>query len=358
MEQTSVKRVRPEKLLELCVYALKGAGLDDNDAGVVAQALVTTDTWGTFSHGTNHLRNYLKKIRAGGINPKAKPEVILEGHSWAVIDGHFAMGMVTGCRAMELAIAKGKADGIGYVAVRNGSHFGAAGYYASMALGHDMIGMAMSNTDANMVAPGGRTSVIGNNPFAYAAPAGSEHPILLDIAMSATASTKIFAAKAKGNTVPERWITDAEGLPTTDAGDWPNVGSMLPMAGHKGYGLALMVEVLAGVLSGAGVTRGVKPWLGLLSEGSDTGHAFIAIDVGRFMPVGEFKKRMDEMIRSIRESPKAKGSERIWLPGEMEWERRDRALRDGLQLPDHVLTNLIGLAEDVGLVTQLAEIFR
>ena len=356
MEQTSVKRVRPEKLLELCVYALKGAGLDDNDAGVVAQVLVTTDTWGTFSHGTNHLRNYIKKIRAGGINPKAKPEVILEGHSWAVIDGHSAMGMVIGCRAMELAIAKGKADGIGYVAVRNGSHFGAAGYYASMALEHDMIGMAMSNTDANMVAPGGRTSVIGNNPFAYAAPAGSEHPILLDIAMSATASTKIFAAKAKGNTVPERWITDAEGLPTTDAGDWPNVGSMLPMAGHKGYGLALMVELLAGVLSGAGVTRGVKPWLGALSEGSDTGHAFIAINVGRFMPIVDFKQRMDEMIRSIRESPKAKGSERIWLPGEMEWERREAALRDGIPLPEIVLNSLAKLSRELG--RDFEELFR
>jgi LDH2 family malate/lactate/ureidoglycolate dehydrogenase len=348
LEQTSVKRVRPEKLLELCIHALRGAGLDDKDAATVANVLVTTDTWGTFSHGTNHLRNYLKKIRAGGINPKVKPQIILEGHSWGVIDGHAAMGMVTGCRAMEMAIEKAKADGMGYVAVRNSSHFGAAGYYASMALKHEMIGMAMSNTDVNMVAPGGRMSVIGNNPFAYAAPAGKEHPILLDIAMSATASTKIFAAKAKGNTVPEGWITNGDGLPTTELGDWPNVGSMLPMARHKGYGLALMVEVLAGVLSGSGVARGVKPWLGVLSEGSDTGHAFIAIDVGKFMPIGEFKQRMDEMIRNIKESPKAKGAERIWLPGEMEWERREVALRDGIALPEIVLNSVAKLSREVG----------
>jgi len=356
LAQTSVKRVRPGKLRELCIHALQGVGLDDKDAATVAQVLVTTDTWGTFSHGTNHLRNYLKKIRAGGINPKAKPEIILEGHAWAVIDGHSAMGMVTGCRAMELAIEKAKADGIGYVAVRNSSHFGAAGYYAHLAVKHDMIGIAMSNTDANMVAPGGRTSVIGNNPFAYAAPAGEEHPILLDIAMSATASTKIFAAKAKGNTVPDGWITDADGLPTTDAGEWPNVGSMLPMAGHKGYGLALMVEVLAGVLSGAGVTRGVKPWLGALSEGSDTGHAFIAIDVGKFMPIDVFKQRMDEMIRNIKNSPKAKGSEGIWLPGEMEWERREVALRDGIALPEIVLNSLEKLSREVG--RDFEELFR
>jgi LDH2 family malate/lactate/ureidoglycolate dehydrogenase len=324
------------------------AGFDQKDANTVAEVLVTTDTWGTFSHGTNHLRNYLKKISAGGINPKAKPEVILEGQAWGVINGHAAMGMVTGCRAMELAIQKAGTEGIGYVAVRNSSHFGAAGYYANMAVKRDMIGIAMSNADANMVAPGGRKSVIGNNPFAYAAPAGKEYPIFLDIAMSATASTKIFAAKAKGNIVPEGWITDGDGLPTTELGDWPNVGSMLPMAGHKGYGLALMVEVLAGVLSGSGVTQGVKPWLGILSEGSETGHAFIAIDVGRFMPIAEFKQRMDTMIRDIHGSPKAKGSDRIWLPGEMEWERREVALREGMLMPEIVLNSLAKLSKEVG----------
>jgi LDH2 family malate/lactate/ureidoglycolate dehydrogenase len=190
--------------------------------------------------------------------------------------------------------------------------------------------------------------VIGNNPFAYAAPAGEERPIFLDIALSATASTKIYAAKAKGNTVPEGWIVDGDGLPTTQLGDWPNVGSMLPMAGHKGYGLALLVEVLAGVLSGSGVTRDVKPWLGVLAEGSGTGHTFIAIDVGKFMPIAEFKQRMDEMIRNLHASPKAKGSKRIWLPGEMEWERREVALRDGMLMPEIVLNSLAKLSKEVG----------
>jgi LDH2 family malate/lactate/ureidoglycolate dehydrogenase len=123
---------------------------------------------------------------------------------------------------------------------------------------------------------------------------------------------------------------------------------MLPMAGHKGYGLALMVEVLAGVLSGSGMTRGVKPWLGVLSEGSNTGHAFIAVDVGKFMPIDVFKQRMDEMIRNIKESPKANDSERIWLPGEMEWERREVALRDGIALPEIVLNSLEKLSREVG----------
>lgn len=348
MENCFPKRVSPEKLHDLCIAALRAAGFDAVDAHTVAEVLVTTDTWGTFSHGTNHLRNYLKKIRAGGIDPKAQPEIVLDGKAWAIIDGHAAMGMVTACRAMKLAIEKAAADGMGYVAVRNSSHFGAAGYYANMAIKHDMIGIAMSNADANMTAPGGRTSVIGNNPFSYAAPAGEEHPIFLDIALSATASTKIHTAKRLGKSIPEGWIVDRDGLPTTETRDFPDLGSMLPMAGHKGYGLALMVEVLAAVLSGSGITRGVKPWLGQLSEPTDTGHAFIAIDVGKMMPIGQFKRRMDEMIRSIKNSPKAKGSDRIWLPGEMEWERREVALKEGMLMPDVVLNSLAKLSREVG----------
>ncbi len=344
-----MKRISPEKLRALCIHALQEAGLDQKDAGTVAEVLVTTDMWGTFSHGTNHLRNYIKKIRAGGIDPKAHPEIILQGQAWALIDGHAAMGMVSGCKGMELAIEKAKADGLGMTAVRNSNHFGAAGYYANMAINHDMIGVAMSNTDPNMVAPGGRKSIIGNNPLAYAAPAGREYPVFLDIALSATASTKIFAAKAKGNTVPEGWITNGDGLPATDATHWPDIGSMLPVGGHKGYGLALLVEVLAGVMSGSGVTREVKGWLGpLIAEPPGTGHTFIAIDVGKFMPIADFKRRMDEMIRDIKKSPKAKGSDRIWLPGEIEWERRKVALEDGIALPEIVLNSLAKLSNEVG----------
>ena len=348
LNNSPARRVSVERLRALCIHALELAGLDAHDAETAAQVLVTTDTWGTFSHGTNHLRNYIKKIRAGGIKAQAKPEIVQEGPVWAIIDGHAAMGMVTGCRAMELAIQKAAASGLAYVGVRNSSHFGAAGYYASLALAPDMIGIAMSNTDTNMTAPGGRASVIGNNPFAYAAPAGEEHPILLDIALSATASTKIHGAKAQGKRIPEGWIVNADGLPTTEIGDWPKVGSMLPMAGHKGYGLALMVELLSAVMSGAGVTRQVVPWLFRLEQPTDTGHAFITIDVGKFMPIAEFKRRMDDMIRTIKASPKARGSERIWLPGEMEWERRAVALKEGMLMPEIVLNSLAKLSRETG----------
>lgn len=173
---------------------------------------------------------------------------------------------------------------------------------------------------------------------------------MLDVAMSAVAAGKIYAAQALGKAIPENWLVDDDGLPTTDIRDYPRVGSLLPMAGHKGYGLAVMVEVLAAVLTGAAVTKHVRPWLGpTIGELTDEGHAFVAIDIGAMMPVAEFKARMDGMIREIRGAPKAKGSDRIYLPGEMEWERRTDALANGIPLPPDVLASLQGLAEDVGL---------
>jgi LDH2 family malate/lactate/ureidoglycolate dehydrogenase len=319
------------------------------DAGIAAEVLVTTDTWGTYTHGTNHLRNYVNKIKAGGIDPRAVPEVIAEGPSWAVIDGHSALGMVTSCRAMELAIRKARAAVISYVGVRNSAHFGAAGYYANLAVQHDMIGLAMSNTDTNMTAPGARGAVIGNNPLALAVPAGKEQPIFLDIALSAVASAKVWAAKTLGRSIPGDWIVDSEGTPTTDLSQYPQASALLPMAGHKGYGLALLVETLGAVLTGAAVTTEVKSWLLNLPARSRLGHAFVAINIGTIMPVEHFKARMDTMIRKIRESPKAKGSKRIYLPGEMEWERRAEALERGMLLPEDVIANLTAVAQDLGM---------
>jgi ureidoglycolate dehydrogenase (NAD+) len=341
--------VRVEALERFCVAALRAVGVGEGDARTTADVLVTTDTWGTFSHGTNHLPNYVNKIRAGGIDPVARPEVVAENSSSAVMDGHNALGMVSSCSAMRLALEKARAAGIAYVGVKNSTHFGAAGYYANMAVSEGMIGVAMSNADANMVAPGGRVSVIGNNPFAYAVPAGRELPILFDIALSTVAATKIFKAKKEGGTIPDNWIVDGKGRPTTTVGDWPASGSLLPMGGHKGYGFALMVEVFAAVLSGSAVTRDVKSWLHELSSPPGLGHAFLAIDVDRIMPLDAFKDRMDKMIHEIRISPAAEGSDRVYLPGEMEWRKREAALKDGIPLPDSILAALSKLSGAVGL---------
>ena len=292
-------------------------------------------------------------MRAGGINPFASPEVLAEGDSWAVVDGHSCMGMLICSLAMTLAIEKARKNTIAWVGVRNSSHFGAAGYYAHMAVAQGMIGIAMSNADPNMVVPGARGHIIGNNPIAYAVPADEEHPILLDIALSAVAAGKILGMKALGQAIPTSWLTDAEGLPTSEVGDWPNSGSMLPMAGHKGYGIALLIEVLAGALTGAGMLGEVKSWILQSKEISHLGQAFIAINVDAIIPIEHFKQRVDQIIREIRQSPKAKGSERIYVPGEIEWGKRENALKNGIPLPEQILVSLNRLGAQLGMDTQL-----
>jgi ureidoglycolate dehydrogenase (NAD+) len=343
------RRVPVSRLHEFCVKAMVSSGMKETDAHITAEVLVTTDTWGTFTHGTKHLGSYLRRVRAGGTDPVAVPQVIAEGPSWAMVDGHSAMAMVSAYTGMELAIVKAQQSGVGYVGVKHSTHFGAAGFYASMALQYDMLGLAMSNVDANMTVPGARGNVIGNNPLAYAVPAGTEFPIMLDMALSTVAAGKIYAAQDLGTSIPNTWLVDGDGLPTTDIGGYPRVGSLLPMAGHKGYGLALLVEVLAAVLTGAAMTSQVRLWGSEWDVPTDEGHAFIAIDVGAIMPLEVFQERIDWLVREIHSAPRAKGASRIYLPGEMEWEKRTVALEQGIDLPDDVRASLIKMAHEVGL---------
>ena len=341
------RRIRIEDLEGFCVEAMLKRGMRHEDARVTANVLVTTDSWGVHTHGTKHLRMYLERVRAGGIDAQAVPRVTAEGPGWAMMDARKAMAMICSHRAMELAIEKARASGTGYVGVKQSTHFGAAGFYANMAADKGMIGIAMSNVDANMTVPGARGGGIGNNPFAYAVPAGEEHPVMLDVALSTVAAGKIFAARDRKEAIPDNWIVDENGVPTTNTADYPRIGTLLPMAAHKGYGLAVMVEVLAAVLTGASMTKDVKSWVLDLDQCTDEGHAFIALDVGAMMPLDLFKQRMDAMIRGIKASPLARGSERIYLPGEKEWEKREEAVRNGISLPDDVVANLVKMGEEL-----------
>jgi len=352
------KRVAPEDLRRFCTEAMVRCGLSRPDAELSADVLVTTDTWGTHSHGTRQLRQLMQNVKDGRLRARAQPALLREGPAWALFDAAGAMPMVAACRAMEAAMAKAAAAGLGYAGVAHSSHFGAAGYYATLALRRDMLGIAATNVDPCMAVTGARSPVIGTNPIAFAVPAGEERPVFLDVATSIVAVTKVMIAKAQGKPVPQGWLLDQEGRPTTDAGGYPERSVLQPMAGHKGYGLALLVEVLAGALTGAALLSGVKSWVTAGVGPADQGHAFIAVDVGAILPLAEFKARMDAMIREIKAAPRAAGVERIYLPGEMEWERRDAALAQGMLLPDFVLTNLVGLAEDVGMTEELAAIFR
>jgi ureidoglycolate dehydrogenase (NAD+) len=340
-------RVAPQDLAAFCIEAMRVSGLNEEDARLTAEVLVTTDTLGTFTHGTRQLRGLLKNIRSGRLSASAREEVVAGGPAWAIVDAHYAMPPAVSYRSMELAMDKAKACGIGYVGVRHSSHYGAAGFYANLAAQHDMFGMSMCNVDPCMTVPGSKGKVLGTNPIAFAAPAGAEKHVFLDIATSAVAATKIFSIQALGKQIPDNWLVDEDGLPTTDPSHYPEKGAQLPMAGHKGYGLAVLVEILTAVLTGAAMLGQVKSWVLDLPEPTDEGHAFIAIDIGKMIPLGEFKDRMDWMIREIKSAPLAKDAERIYLPGEIELERRERALVEGILLPPDVVASLQGLAQDV-----------
>ena len=348
-QELSGRRVSPSALERFCVEAMRQAGWREQDARTTAQVLVTTDTMGVHTHGTKQLRTLLKYHRSGRMDAAADPEVVSEGPSWALVDGKEAVPMVAATLGMNLAIEKARTTGIAYVGVKRSSHFGAAGYYANLAAEQDMIGMSMCNVDPGVTVPGARGKVLGTNPIAYAVPAGEERTVLLDIATSAVAASKIFAARATGKALPDNWLVDDKGLPTSDPGEYPITGALLPMAGHKGYGLALFVEVLSSVLTGAAMAGQAGSWVQDQPEPSGQGFAFLSINVDTIMPVSLFKERMDWLIRSIKQAPKAAGSERIYLPGEMEWERQDEALARGMLLPEDVIASLSGLAQDTGL---------
>ena len=190
-----MKAIQVDELLRFAQAALEAAGVGAEDARTIANTLVTTDTFGVFSHGTNNLYNYIRKIQAGGLDAKAVPTVEKEGPSWAIVNGNAAMGMVSSCKAMELATQKAKKTGIAYVGVHNSCHFGAAGYYANLAAQQGLLGIAMSNTDPNMAIPGSRDVAIGNNPFSFAAPLKNGKSVFLDIALSGAAALKIVMAR-------------------------------------------------------------------------------------------------------------------------------------------------------------------
>ncbi len=348
-----MKKTEIGKLTEFCTEAMRRAGMNAEEAAITADVLVTTDSWGVFTHGTKQLRGLLKNYRDGRMRIGASAELVSEGPGWAVFDGRRAMPMVSSVRAVNTVLEKAKRTGIAVAAVRNSGHFGAAGYYANLAAQAGMIGLCMTNVDPGVAVPGSRAAVLGTNPLAYAVPAGEEHPILFDIATSVVAASKVFALRDMKQNLPDGWLVDKNGLPTNDPSRYPAEGALQPMAGHKGYGIALLVEILTGVIAGGAVGNEITSWLMPVTAGVNQSHSYIAIDVEAFMPRVEFGKRMDGLIRQIKSAPLAEGAKRIYLPGEMEWERREKALREGIELPDHVTASLEGLARDYGMAADL-----
>lgn len=345
-----MKTILVQELERFSTEALLRAGVSEADARTITQVLVTTDTFGVLSHGTKNLYQYILKMHAGGLDPKAVPEIEAEGPAWAIVNANASAGMVSASKAMRLAIEKAKTTGIAYVGVRNSCHFGAAGYYANLAAQAGMVGLAMSNADPNMAIPNSSGVAIGNNPFSFALPYKPDQTIFLDMALSNVAALKVVMAKEKGEQVPPGWLVDRDGQPTTDPSAFPQDSFLLPVGAHKGYGLAMLVETLSSVLTGAGLLSQVHSWNLDMRSKNNVGHAFVAVDVAQMMPQEQFRARVQQMADELKARPKAKGAQEIFLPGEIEWRKRHAALETGkLTLTDAMVENMEKLSALVEL---------
>ncbi|MEM8944716.1 MAG: Ldh family oxidoreductase [Planctomycetota bacterium] len=351
MGQVKTNTGIPIKVLEgFCQGALRSLDVSVEHAQQITDVLVTTDTWGVYTHGTKLLPGYVRRLRLGGLKVDGEPSVVAEGPAWALVDGRSLPAQVTSQLAMQSAIDKARETGIAYAGVRNSCHFGAAGYYAWQAAKQGMIGLAMANDIPSVAAPGSRKAVIGSNPIAYGIPAGRHDPILLDMSIAAVAGGKVYARCKRGEPIPAGWLIGPDGQPTTDGSLYPHETSLAPVGAHKGYGIGLLIESLSAVLTGASVTWNVGSWI--FDEGTDPtdhGAAFMAIDTTAITPSGDFCERIDALIEEIHAAPTADECQQLMVPGEYEWTNRRQALHCGVDLPVDVVEALTSLAAELGM---------
>ena len=351
-----MKKIQLDELKRFSIEALCKAGMSEENAETVAEVLITTDMFGVLSHGTKNLYQYILKMQQGGLDVKGEPTVEAEGPAWAIVNGNASIGMVTSHKAMKLAIEKAKTCGIGYVGVKNSCHFGAAGFYANLAAKEGMIGLSMSNADPNMAIPNSCDVAIGNNPFSFAAPTKGGKSVFLDIALSNVAALKVVMAREKGIQVPDTWLIDSEGKPTTDPSGFPYESHLQPMAAHKGYGLAIMIEILASVITCSGLMSEVPSWNLDLSTRNNAGHAFIAIDISKMLPKEVYEARIEQMVNELKGAPLAKHADKLLVPGEMEWERFDAAKECvWIELTDAMVDNMENLSKLMGIEVTLED---
>lgn len=301
-------------------------GASAHDAGLLADSLVSADLEGVASHGVMLLPMYIERAQAGGVSLTAQPSIAEDLGALLVLSAHNGLGQVSSQFATDQAIARARLHGVATVAVREGFHFGAAAYWARQMAAQGMVGMAFSNTRPLMPAPGGAERLVGNNPLCLAFPSAKNEPLIMDMAMSASAMGKIRVAAAKGESIPLGWATDEAGNDTASPAEAIK-GMLLPAAGPKGFGLAVAIDLLCGALSGGGIAGQVKMLYGNAAQPYNCAHAFIAIDAARLNGGQGIAEQVDALGDAIRSSRKAPGVERVYAPGDIE--RNRRALSQG-----------------------------
>ncbi|PTM59490.1 Ldh family oxidoreductase [Desmospora activa] len=329
--------VKAETLVSLAIEAFIKAGMSESDATISANALVQADLEGVHSHGISRLPVYIRCLQTGKINPTPSITINQKGAVISV-DGDNGLGIITSMHALNAAIPTAKELGLVGVAVKQSNHFGAASYYCKHMCQHQLAMIAFTNSPKGMPPWGGKEAYFGTNPIAFGFPYRDE-PIVVDLSTSVAARGKIILAAKNGEPIPTGWAVDENGRTTTDA-EAALKGAILPMAGPKGYALALAVEMMAAMLTGAAF----GPHVGWIyddnREPADVGHFFILMDIAKFIDVNAYEKRVEQMKSEIKANSLAEGFTEILLPGERKQRKECRYRRDGIPVAEEVWSEL------------------
>ncbi len=335
----------PEAIKGLVAKIANAAGVPEQDAVIFSDSLVEADVQGTSTHGVSRLNIYIRRIQKGLI--EARPELRIDRRrsSALAVDAGNGLGQVQASKVLDMLMPLSRKAGIAVATIRNSQHFGALSYYCNKAARENMILFATTNAEPSMAPEGGYKPYFGTNPLAVSFPTGKGYPVKIDLSTSLVARGNIIAAQKRGENIPAGWALDAEGNPTTDAAR-ALMGTVLTMAGHKGYALALMVEVFSGVLSGSAFGSSVGSMYRQMNRKQDVGHFFCLIDIDAFLDVFEFKNRIDRMIDEIKANSRRPGVKEILVPGERSFGKAKENRRRGIAIGDETLKELRTLCRE------------
>jgi LDH2 family malate/lactate/ureidoglycolate dehydrogenase len=350
-------RITPGELRGFAAGVLAAAGAPEDDAALVADSLVQADLWGHQSHGLLRLPWYVARLRSGAMRARTEPVVLSDTGPLVLLDGRDGIGQVLTERARELAVSRAREHGVGVVGVRNSNHFGTAMYFTRRAARDGCVAVLTTNASPAMAPWGGREKVLGTNPWSIAAPGADGRVVAVDIANTAVARGKIYLAKNRGEPIPDTWAMGPDGAPTTDPAEGV-LGVILPMAGHKGYAIAFLMDVLSGALTGSGVGTEVHgPYEP--EARSRAGHLFLALDPAAFGDEAGYRARVEQLVAEVKGVPPAPGFDEVFYPGEVEDRAEAAALAaGGIALAQDSLADLRRLADETGVPFPAEDVSR
>lgn len=338
-----------ETLKTFGIQVMVRAGLEPDEAEIFMENLLYADSRGMGSHGISRLINYSRRVRCGVITPGANAEVVKDSPSCLVIDGHNGIGAKIARQAMDLCIERAGATGCCAATVRNGNHFGADAFYTKYAAEKGMIAFMVSNSEAAVAPIGGAKAMLGTNPLGVAVPAGRNDPFDLDMATSVVARGKVVLAQKEGRRIPLGWAVDKNGADTTEPDAVLDGGCMLPFGGAKGYAISLFIDLMCSCLGGALNCRTTPHFWTDYEHPQNVGYFMVVIDPARFLPLEEFKARVDDMLDEFKACPPAPGVSRVYIPGEIEAEKERLSRKEGIEISDAVAAELRRVGAEYGV---------